>query len=156
MICEPSLKFTEKLLLAEIISINKTGKLCYASNAYFSKRLMMGERTVSAAVKVLQDKGFVISKTEKNYKRTIRLVEENTKEFSCCTSNITNAKFSKEAANLANPLASSANPLAHSATYNNSYNNNKNNSYNYRETNSNDFSGRKKTSYDLEELMKIK
>lgn len=135
---ERELSLTEKCILAEIISLTMVTGRCYASNSYFAKTFTISEKTVYRALTGLKSKGYISLEMKEKYSRLIRL-EDKLSEIKDFLSRSTD-KLSRSKDKM--------------TTYNNNYNNNKNNSYNYREKDS-EKKKKRKSSYDLEELMKI-
>ncbi len=160
LLSDNALNLTEKSVIAEIMSLYRIKGQCYASNAYFSKRLGLSERTISTVLNRLKDKGYLTLCTEKNYKRIINVIDEKIRGYFFFTSSDKNAKSSKGVEKSSDQNAKSSSLTANSSTYNNNYNNNKNNIYNYKKHKNSFFDNeeyiRPKTSYDLEELMRIK
>ncbi len=129
------LKLLSKMILSEIISLSKLKGYCYASNSYFSNLYMITARTVSKAVSELIDNGYITIKVFKNNSRKIKVNYEKLKGLNVFLPEM-KEKFSY--------------PPEKSSTYNNNYNNKYNNSYKYNKK-----PKKRKSSYDLAELMKI-
>ena len=142
------LTLSEKVILAEVISLSKTNGYCYASNGFFTKRLKISERTASRAVNTLESKGLILISERCDNKRNICPTE---KVLEISGNNI-HEKSSKGSDKMSNPHANLSKPLDKMSTYNNKYNNNKNNIYNNKNTNY----PNNEASYDIEELMVIR
>lgn len=145
------LKLSEKMVLAEIISLSKSFEKCFASNGFIAKHTGICERTVTNAIKELRRQGYLESDVHEDNSRTITLNTSKLKGMDILlprTERISNPYdcFSEG-------IENHSNPIENSATYNNSYNNNYNNSYKrtHRAHRKN-----RDASYDIEELMKIK
>lgn len=140
------LKLLSKMILSEIISLSKLHGYCYASNTYFSKLYMATSRTVSKSVSELRDKGYDSVEINKNYTRKIKVNFEKLKQLEVfLPETVEKISNPNEKSSILNEKTSI--PPEKSSTNNNNYNNKYNNSYNYND---------RKTSYDIEELMRIK
>ena len=149
------LKTTEKIILAEIISLSKKDGKCFATNAFISKRMGVTERTISKSISVLEQLGYIISEIENSYKRKIYInYEKLDNEGTMFTEHYDsiNEKSSKGLEKNSKRKEKTSNPLEKSSTYNNKYNNNKKNIYNNKNTNY----PNNEASYDIEELMVIR
>lgn len=137
------INLTSRVLLAEIISLSKKEGYCFASNEFFSERLGISKRTAANSINELREKNYIISRR----KRYIRYIELNREKlYSADIPPIfTDEIFSAKDANLADKSENISDSSAKTAQYNNNYNNKYKN--NYKEN--------KRTSYDIEELMKI-
>ncbi len=138
------INLTSKNILALIISLSRKEGFCFASNEFLAKSLGISERSVAYSINELKKKGYITSE-RKRYIRYIKLNNNILIENELQLKTI-NANLAEINADFANTNANLADTNANSAQYNNNYNNKYKNNYNtYRHT-----------SYDLEELMKIK
>lgn len=144
------LKLSEKMVLAEIISLSKSFRNCFASNAYIAKHTGVCERTVTNAIKELCSQGYIESDIKADNSRTINLNKEKLKAMDILLPK--EERISNPYASFSKGIEKDSGDIEKFSTYNNSYNNNYNNSYNKKHR------AHKKSdaSYDIEELMKIK
>lgn len=153
LVFDTELSLTEKIILAEIISITRVKGYCYASNAYFAKMTEQSERSVSKNISALRDKGYIKIEISDYAKRIIKVVKDNIEKYNISALkkfSHTPEKFSNPLKKFSNPSEKFSNPLENISTYKNNYNNKNNNSYKYNKKQK-----KRKSSYDLGELMKI-
>ena len=141
------LKITEKTVLAQLISLSKLNGKCCASNMFLSERLGFSERTVSRSIRTLSDFGYIHYKVKENYHREIIIDFEKLINDNILSPDIPD-KISKRSDNLSDPQDKMSYSKDKMSTYNNNYNNKYNNNYNN--------SKKRKSSYDINELMKIR
>ena len=140
------LKISEKVVLAEIISLAKNKGYCYATNAFISKRTSTSLGNIPHIISKLQKKGYITIELKNRQNRKIYISKD---------------KVSREILSLCNysystiPLVDSDSPFVNSTNpFVNLTNNKKNNKT--RNKKSNKRAHRSDASYDIEELMKIR
>lgn len=143
------LKLSEKMVLAEIISLSKSFKNCFASNSYIARHTGICERTVTNAIKELCKQGYIESDVKIDNSRTITLNKEKLKAMDILLPK--EEKISNPYAKYSKGIEKDSGGIENFSTYNNSYNNKYYKSYNKHRAHR-----RSEASYDIEELMKIK
>jgi biotin operon repressor len=134
------LNASSKIILAEIISILRENSYCYVSNEYLAKRLGFCEKTVSNSVTELKKKEYINIKNKMHF----RIITLNSDKLDKENIEYKKADMSKQNVNLSSRKVKSSKQNVN-LTYNNNNYNNKYNSFNNT-----------KSSYNLEELMKIR
>lgn len=148
------LSLSSKLLLSEIISLSKKEGFCFASNEYLAENIGFSKRAVAYSINELKKNSY-ITVDRKRYIRYIEINREKLIEKGIPTKipdklfSSKSAKPAHQSANFADTSANIADHSAKSAQYNNNYNNKYKNNYIYKKPK------KRKSSYDLEELMKI-
>lgn len=161
----PELNLSQKIVLAEIISLTRIRGVCFASNKFLADRCRISERTVSTSIKKLLSEEYITVEIKRNNTRNIRLKPEKLNEKSifipAAAENTDREEKEKGIEKTSIPEENNSNPIENTSTYKNIYNNKNNNIYNYNK-NSNNFGFNRKSntspesSYNLEELMVIR
>lgn len=83
LLYSPELTVNERLLLAEIESLDSDEHGCFATNIHFAKRFKLTKKSVSRLINSLAKKGYIKSEVGKvkgkngGYERSIKIVAEN-------------------------------------------------------------------------------
>jgi DNA-binding MarR family transcriptional regulator len=83
LLYSPKLTVNERLLLAEIDSLDSDEHGCFATNDHFSKRFSLNKKSVSRVINNLVKKGYIASEVSKvrgkngGYERKIKIKTEN-------------------------------------------------------------------------------
>ena len=147
------INLTSRVLLAEIISLSKKDRVCFASNEFLSERLGLSERCIAKLINDLREKGYIFCE-RKGRKRYINPNREKLKYENC------SVKTMDENCSLMDEHCSEKDEHCSTITeqnsqYNNNYNNKYKNNYNDNKNSFNRFGYDLKRNYDINELMRI-
>ena len=83
-----------KLLYGDILSLSSRQSICYAGNKYFSNQYSCSTKTISRAIKLLEEFNYITINNNNNSKRYLTpLVETGTKLSSNRDSNVQHNKI---------------------------------------------------------------
>lgn len=86
-----------KLLYGDILSLSSRQSICYAGNKYFSIQYSCSTKTISRAIKLLEEFNYITINNNNNSKRYLTpLVETGTKLSSNRDSNVQHNKIKKK------------------------------------------------------------
>ena len=142
-----NLSLSAKAVLGLIVNLSDDEGVSFASNKYLAETFGLSDRCVAKAVKSLREKEYIFCKKQ-GRKRYITLNREKLND---------EKSSSVKGEHFAQTTAKCSGLSAKSAQYNNNYNNKyKNNYYNNKNQNYENFNSKRKSSYNLEELMIIR
>ena len=149
-----NLSLSAKAVLGLIVNLSDDEGVSFASNKYLAETFGFSERCVAKAVKSLREKEYIFCEKH-GRKRYITLNREKLNDEK--SSSVKGEHFAQTTAKCSELSAKSSDLSAKSAQYNNNYNNKyKNNYYNNKNQNYENFNSKRKSSYNLEELMIIR